>query len=103
MNVLYFAGIWSALGPVTVLVFCLLRSQIEMHRTRYTPSSFSPVTTAWLVFRLRRVENGVYMWNVVSNLMGKKVVADNLLQQVVVLLGLMCGAYQHPPYNDIEL
>jgi len=45
----------------------------------------------------------ICVWNVVSNLMGKKPVADNLLHQVVVLLGQMGGAYQQPPYNDIEL
>ena len=47
--------------------------------------------------------NGVYMWNVVSNLLSKKAVAENLLHRVVILLGQMGGADQHPPYNDAEL
>jgi len=45
----------------------------------------------------------LYVWNVVSNLMGKEPVADNLLHQIVVLLGQMGGAYQQPIYNVIEL
>jgi hypothetical protein len=109
MNVLYFAGIGSALGPLTVLATLSRLSVCSGHRLK----CIGPVTPHHVFFspshhrvaRLQVVEggNGFYMWNVVSNLLSKKALADNRLHRVVIWFGQMGGADQHPPYNDIEL